>query len=175
MKNKLFTFFWHGPFSQWHKSEFCETQWDRSELTFFCAEQFMMAKKAKLFHDYETFQKIMDSTSPKQVKDLGREVKNFSQVIWDRYKFSIVYQGNLLKFMQNDDLMKLLIDTEDTILVEASPYDKVWGIGLAEDNPDALDMNKWRGQNLLGKALTGVRDQLVCYDLYRECRPVSDN
>jgi len=175
MKNKLFTFFWHGPFSQWHKSDFYETVTCFPMLKFFCMEQFMMAKKALLFDDKETFEKIMANTSPKQIKDLGREVKNFNQEVWDKFKFSIVYNGNLLKFGQNEELRELLFNTGDTILVEASPYDKVWGIGLAEDAPDALDMNKWLGQNLLGKALTGVRDQLKCHDLYYQWRTVTDN
>lgn len=153
MKNKLFTFFWHGPFSQWHKSKFIS-----NGVEYFWCEQFMMASKARLFKDDITLEKIMKSTSPKEIKDLGREVKNFNQEVWDKYKFNIVMMGNFCKFNQNIGLKNLLLETGNTILVEASPYDKVWGIGLSEESLDALDMNKWMGENLLGKALTSVRD-----------------
>lgn len=159
MKNKLFTFFWKGSFSQWHMSTFKEKS-SLGIIEYCCAEQYMMAKKALLFNDYLTYDKIMASKNPKEIKDLGRLIFTFDQEKWDKVKFSIVYRGNVLKFNQNTDLLIKLFDTGNTILVEASPYDKVWGIGMSEDNLDTLDMNKWEGENLLGKALTSVRDYL---------------
>jgi len=153
--NKEFTFFWRGPFSQWHKANMTI-----NNVTYFCAEQYMMAAKAKVFEDYETLNKILQSTSPKEIKDLGRVVKNFKQEVWDKVKYSIVYTGNFYKFIQNYDLKTLLLNTEDSTLVEASPYDKVWGIGMSEDDPDCLDVNKWKGENLLGKAITNVRQTI---------------
>lgn len=153
--NKKFTFFWHGPFSQWYKSDFiiCNKKYS-------CMEQYMMATKARIFNDRETYDKIMNSISPKEIKALGREVKNFDEEIWKKYRFEVVYRGNLAKFLQNLELEKLLLDTGDTLLVETSPYDKIWGIGLSEESPDIYDMNKWLGINLLGKALTSVRDYI---------------
>lgn len=151
-----FVFFWKGPFSQWHRSDFI----DEFNTSYFCAEQYMMYAKARLFNDSETAYKIMASTSPNEVKNLGRAVKNFDEEVWDKYKFSIIYKGNFLKFSQDLDLLTLLLNTGNKLLVEASPYDNVWGIGLAEDNSDIYNITKWKGQNLLGKALTAVRDYL---------------
>lgn len=158
MKNKIFTFFWHGPFSQWHMSDFYGNDFQHRDIKYCCAEQYMMAKKAELFKDEDTLMKIYSSKNPKEIKDLGREIKNFNQDVWNKNKFGIVYEGNFLKFGQDFNIQQMLLDTGDTLLVEASPYDKVWGIGLDESNPDALDMNKWKGENLLGKILTAVRD-----------------
>lgn len=152
-----FVFFWKGPFSQWHKSDFI----DEFNIKYFCAEQFMMYSKAKLFKDLETANKILLSTSPKEIKDLGRVVKNFNEEVWDKYKFSIVYKGNFLKFSQDLELLTILLNTGNKLLVEASPYDDVWGIGLSEEDRNILNVDKWTGQNLLGKALTSVRDYLL--------------
>lgn len=153
--NNKFTFFWHGPFSQWHKSDFIIYN-----IKYSCMEQYMMATKARIFNDKDTYDKIMNSTSPKEIKALGREVKNFDEKIWKKYRFEVVYRGNLAKFLQNSELEKLLLDTGDTLLVEASPYDKIWGIGLSEESIEIYDMNNWPGLNLLGRALTSVRDYI---------------
>lgn len=176
MKEKNYLFFWgHTPkdentigqecLSQWYPCEFEEVIEDilGNEMTILhynCAEQFMMAKKALLFKDKEVYDAIMSSSKPdpKRYKELGRQIKNFDQKIWDKEKESIVDIGNTFKFSQNQKLFEYLIGTYPKKLVEASPYDRVWGIGYSKD--DAMsNKNKW-GQNLLGKALMSVREEL---------------
>ena len=121
----------------------------------------MMAEKGRIFGDEETRQRIMKEEEPSIIKDLGREVKGFDPEIWDQHKFDVVVKGNLAKFGQNEKLLKFLLNTGSAILVEASPYDRVWGIGMREDNKDAKDAEKWYGINLLGFALMVVRDKLM--------------
>jgi ribA/ribD-fused uncharacterized protein len=129
-----------------------------SELDFNCCEQWMMACKAALFNDKETFLEIMKESSPAKQKDLGRSVKNYNQDIWDEYKFEIVLRGNYSKFGQNLELKEFLYSFNSfTIFAEASPWDKVWGIGLGPDDPRSLDINTWQGKNLLGRAITDIR------------------
>ena len=147
--------FWNGHFSNWFPATFIV-----ESMTFNCAEQYMMYMKAKTFNDQETMSKVMATSNPKEQKKLGRGLKNFNPVAWDKVKYSIVYDGCLAKYSQDTDLKKDILDTKDLILVEASPYDKIWGIGMAEDHPDATDPNKWQGENLLGKVLMEVRETL---------------
>lgn len=155
-KNKpKYTFFWSGPFSQWHPSNF-----EIDGVNFVTAEQFMMYKKALLFHDYKTCAKIMNTSDPREQKAYGREVKNFNNEKWEKYAKEFVYEGNFAKFSQNEDLCEQLIKTDGTILVEASPYDKIWGIGLAADNPKAQNKETWEGKNWLGEVLTDVRKEI---------------
>jgi ribA/ribD-fused uncharacterized protein len=148
-------FFWRGKLSQWAKSKFTV-----GGVTYSCAEQYMMHQKAMMFNDLETAEKILECDSPKEQQALGRIVKNYDQALWDERKEDIVYSGNIAKFSQNSDLLKLLNDTGDKLLVEASPIDKIWGIGLDEDDAAKTPKEKWRGQNLLGKCLTKVRNDL---------------
>jgi ribA/ribD-fused uncharacterized protein len=152
-----YTFFYSGPFSQWAKTPFM----DVDQIVYNTAEQYMMAKKALLFHDTETYQKIMNTKDPKEQKQLGRQVKDFNERMWNVYSILIVTDGNILKFSQNHKEKELLLNTKGTILVEASPYDKVWGIGLKDDDPQAQFMNLWQGENRLGFILTHVRDLLI--------------
>ena len=154
----IFHFFWSGNsvFSQWHKSSFT----DEDEQKYVTCEQYMMAQKAKLFNDMKAYEEILKTASPKKCKSLGRKVKGFDEKTWCEHREQIVYNGNLLKFSQNPDLKKILLDTGDKIIVEASPYDKIWGIGIRENNPNATNPAKWRGLNLLGKALSKVRTEL---------------
>lgn len=153
---ETFTFFWDGPFSQWHFADFTELG-----TTYNCAEQYMMAKKATLFGDLETLEKIMQAPHPRLQKALGREVKGFDTAVWERVAQAIVYQGNFYKFTQNPDLYTILMESAGTTIVEASPVDKIWGIGLAEDNPLAHDRATWKGRNWLGIALTNLREDLT--------------
>ncbi len=120
----------------------------------------MMAEKARLFGDSEIREKILRSGSPGAAKQLGREVRGFDQDIWERERFDIVVKGNVQKFSQNQELGKFLIDTKKRILVEASPVDRIWGIGLDATSEFANVPSKWRGLNLLGFALMEVRDYL---------------
>ena len=164
--NKVkYVFFWghqnRGPeisktcFSQWYESEF-----KSGGVTYTTAEHFMMAEKAKLFNDHDTYERIINASNPGEAKSLGREVKGFNESVWVRNRFEIVVQGNRLKFEQNPNLKAFLLNTGDRVLVEASPVDKIWGVGLAADNQKVENPNLWRGLNLLGFALMEVRDVL---------------
>ena len=119
-----------------------------------------MIQKAKLFEDNEILNEIIKAKSPKEYKALGRKVKNFNRKKWDEKKLNIVFKGNMLKFSQNEELKNFLLSTNDKILAEASPYDKIWGIGIGEDDKDAYNIEKWKGENLLGIALMKVREEL---------------
>lgn len=164
-----YTFFWKtgSPFSQWHPSEFVPTSFFSpqkyslpADFKFKNAEQYMMYRKADHFHDDEIASEILRCDNPRDMKALGRKVSGFDTKEWDLVKRDMVTVANILKFGQNRSLLKRLTDTGDTILVEASPYDKIWGIGLTMEDPRALDETKWQGENLLGKVLMHVREQL---------------
>lgn len=143
-------------FSQWYESPFVV-----DGVTYLTAEHYMMAEKARLFGDEQTRAKIVASTNPADAKKLGREVAGFDDRRWTERRFDIVVAANLEKFRQNPDLKSFLLGTGDRVLVEASPVDKIWGIGLAADDPNAENPAAWNGLNLLGFALMQVRDLLV--------------
>lgn len=151
-----FTFFWGGPFSQWHSCQFTV-----DGIVYNCAEQFMMAKKAQIFGDEVSYQSIMESKSPRTQKALGRKVWSFDAETWNQLARDVVYRGNFAKFSQNSHLEELLRATIGTTLVEASPFDRIWGIGLKEGQPETKDRATWRGKNWLGEVLTAVRDDLI--------------
>jgi ribA/ribD-fused uncharacterized protein len=154
----MFTFFFTeaSPFSQWYRSTFTvEGQ------AFSCAEQYMMFGKAQLFGDAAIAAEILAADHPRQHKALGRKVKPFDDATWRRGREAIVMTGNRAKFTQSPALLAQLLATRGTTLVEASPYDKIWGIGLAASDPRAADPAQWKGQNLLGKILTALRDELL--------------
>lgn len=162
MTKSDFVFFWghtgkveKACFSQWYMRDF-EVDGHR----YCCMEQYMMAQKAILFKDFDTLAKILNSRDQADIKQLGREVKNFDGAKWDAHKSDIVYKGNLAKFGQNEDLKAILLATGDKTLVEASPYDRIWGIGLRASDPRSVDPGQWQGQNLLGQALMLVRETL---------------
>lgn len=121
------------------------------------AEHFMMAEKARLFGDEETRRRIVAAPNPGAAKRFGREVRGFQDAVWEEARSAIVVRGNDAKFRQNPALGEFLIGTKDRVLVEASPVDRVWGIGLAADAPGADNPEEWRGLNLLGFALMKVR------------------
>ncbi len=121
----------------------------------------MMAEKARLMGDMDTRTSILDTDDPRDIKKLGRKVRNFDSRLWDSHKFDIVVKGNYHKFSQNPELRDFLISTAGKVLVEASPYDDIWGIGLEASHPDASNPSKWKGTNLLGFALMQVRDMLM--------------
>ena len=162
--NQKYIFFWsHEEKKEGEVTKKCLSQWYDSSfkidgILYQTSEQYMMSKKALLFNDNEANLKIMEEKDPKVYKELGRQVKGFSPKIWDEKKFKIVVEGNLAKFSQNEKLKQYLLNTKDKILVEASPYDKIWGIGMDENDKDILNPEKWKGQNLLGKALMKVRE-----------------
>ncbi len=163
-----FIFFWKpnqsadgsisdGCFGQWWKSDF-----EVDGITYNCAEQYMMAEKARIFEGNEELLAncIMPETNPANHKQFGRQVKNFDDSVWDKVKKKIVVRGNYAKFSQNEQLKAYLLATEDKVLVEASPYDAIWGIKRGAEDPAALNPNLWKGQNCLGFALMEVRDML---------------
>ncbi len=154
----MYTFFFTeaSPFSQWHRCVFTA-----GELTFICAEQYMMHGKAILFGDREIAAEIVAADHPKQHKALGRKVANFDDKVWKQNREAIVLAGNRLKFTQNAELKAALLATRGTTLVEASPYDRIWGIGLGAKDPRAQNEATWKGQNLLGKILTKLREELI--------------
>ncbi len=162
-----FLFFWgHTPSADGRVSETCLSQWwmcrfQADGMEYSCAEQFMMAEKARMFGDQEMLAEIMKASHPKEMKAYGRAVANFDRETWDNACYGIVKKGNYSKFSQNPELLDFLLSTKNRILVEASPRDRIWGIGMGKANPDALCPLKWRGTNLLGFALTEVRDQLL--------------
>ena len=119
-----------------------------------------MLGKAKLFQDKAVIEQLRASTDPKEIKALGRTVRNFDQKLWDAFKYPLVLTGNYNKFVQNAKLRNFLLSTGDSILVEASPYDRIWGIGLSANDPRAKDPQQWLGRNLLGFALMEVRDEI---------------
>lgn len=150
-----FVLFWDGPFSNWYYSPFV---YEGREFN--CGEQYMMYQKAVMFNDTESAKKIMAETSPRKQKALGRKVKNFDESTWHSQCVNIMVNGLECKFRQNPDLLKILMETGTSTIVEASPYDKIWGIGLGEDDPRALNPTKWQGQNLLGITLMAVRARI---------------
>ena len=163
-QTEKYIFFWgHTEKKEGELTKSCLSQWydcsfEIDGIFYSTAEQYMMSQKALLFNDNETNLKIMGSKTPKKYKQLGRQVKNFSPKLWDEKKFDIVVKGNLAKFSQNENLKQFLLNTKDKILAEASPYDKIWGIGMAQDDKDIYNSDKWKGENLLGKALMKVRE-----------------
>ena len=163
-----YVFFFHAenPFSHWHPSDIC-VEFGRYNgnaailsVKFKNAEQCMMWHKARTMKDSATAAKILSETDPKKVKALGREIKGFNQELWDAVKYYTVLRVNYLKFSQNPSLLKQLLDTDEKFLAEASPYDKIWGIGLDEENAKLIAYRNWPGQNILGHVLMEVRQTL---------------
>lgn len=150
-----FHFFWSGPFSQWQRAEFVL---DGDEFN--TAEQAMMVGKARVFGDRLVAAKILATRDARKQKALGRQVRGFDNAVWDQHKVDIVRRANLAKFRQNKGLRRKLFQTGDRVLVEASPLDAIWGIGLDADAARQTPPDAWPGQNLLGKVLTEVREVL---------------
>lgn len=139
------------------------SNWEPSPMTidaiqYGCVEQYMMAEKARVFEDMSTWAKIMNASDPKEQKSLGRQVRGFNEQKWAEVRYEIVLKGTLEKYRQNQHLLERLLAVPDEItFVEASPEDKVWGIGMRRSDPRAVDPSQWRGLNLLGKAVTEAR------------------
>ncbi|NNB88769.1 NADAR family protein [Corallococcus exiguus] len=153
-----FTFFWKEDsfFSQWHPSVFTV-----DGVRYTCAEQYMMAGKARLFGDTRVLEQMLRAATPKQHKALGRKVSPFDAALWERERERIVHEGNHAKFTQHPHLLEALLATAGTELVEASPLDRIWGVGLSAEDPRIQDPSTWRGLNLLGKVLTRLREDLL--------------
>lgn len=157
-----YEFFWGSDinksdnfyFSQWHKINFIE-----NGINFNCCEQYMMYHKALLFNDSEIKEKILKSTNPKEQKALGRSVKGFNYEVWEKKATEVIYRGNYLKFSK-EPLLTLLLNTRGKILVEASPFDIIYGVGIRKDNPAINNYKNWNGKNKLGFILTDLRIEL---------------
>lgn len=162
-----FLFFWgHTPTADWRVTESCFSQWWSCRftvdgVTYSCAEQFMMAEKARMFSDTAMLKAILNANHPKEMKAFGRAVQGFDKERWDNACYEIVVRGSVEKFRQNPELMDFLVGTKNRILVDASPRDRIWGIGMGKQNPDAENPMKWRGTNLLGFALSEARNRLM--------------
>lgn len=152
-----YVFFYGSIYSQWAPTPFRE-----GDLVFNCAEQYMMYWKALAFGDLQAADEIMASEDPSDQKSIGRRIKGFNDERWNLIKYQVVYQGNLLKFSQNPELLLILTNAhKDKMFVEASPTDRIWGIGIGLGNPDMYDESKWDGENLLGKAIKDVQQHLL--------------
>ena len=149
--------FWQPPsvFSQWTPSPFTV-----GLVNYTCAEQFMMASKARLFGDDSALSAILATDDPREQKRIGRQIRHFDHELWQQKCDNTVLQGNLAKFSQNDEMRLALIHTGQRRLAEASPHDKLWGIGLSACDYRASSPSTWRGSNLLGQALEHVRETL---------------
>jgi len=161
-----YIFFWgHRPSKDGSITKTCFSQWwpvsfTVNGVTYTSAEQWMMARKAELSGDQTMLATILKTHDPAEVKKLGRKVKNFNPAQWDAHKYAFVTEGNVHKFGQNPALKSFLLGTGNAVLVEASPYDAIWGIGLNADAPGINDPATWKGENLLGFALMEARDAL---------------
>lgn len=149
----------NGYLSNWYTSYFKE-----DELVFNSIEQYMMYYKAITFNDTETAKKIMKSSDMREIKALGRAVSNYVDEVWSSVRYRIVKKAIYWKFTQNRHLATQLLDTGDSILAECAVHDKIWGIGLPMHSPDRFDQSKWKGTNLLGKALMEIRSILPNYN-----------
>jgi ribA/ribD-fused uncharacterized protein len=151
-----YVFFWNGIYSQWFMRDIIV-----DDVKYNCCEQYMMACKAQLFDDVESYKMIMYADNPKDQKALGRRVKGFSSIIWDQECKQIVFESNFAKFTQHPDLKTQLLDTGNRILVEASPYDTIWGIGMSETDHGVEDPKNWKGTNWLGIEITKVKESIM--------------
>lgn len=145
----------YGFLSNWYLSDFTA-----EGIPFSSMEQYMMYKKAVLFEDYETAKEILCTKDVGKIKALGRQVKNYNDVIWNGRRQVIIYQGLLEKFRQNQELKERLLQTGNAILAECAVQDKIWGIGVSMKDERQFTISKWKGQNLLGFALMEVREKL---------------
>ena len=145
----------NGYLSNWFLSEFTV-----DGITFSSMEQYMMYKKAVLFKDQITAEKILQTDDVAEIKALGRTVQNFDDKVWTKEREEIVYNGVLEKFRQNPELAEKLEKTGEEIIAECAVKDRIWGIGLSMKDESRLSVDKWRGQNLLGKILMRVREDI---------------
>lgn len=162
---KYLLFWGHRPRPDGRIGASCLSQWWPSPftvdgVTYASAEHWMMAGKAGLFGDTEAAERAVAAKSPAEAKKVGRLVRDFDGDVWERERFGLVVAGSVHKFGQNAELGGFLLGTGDRVLVEASPMDRIWGIGLAANDPRAEDPATWRGLNLLGFALMEARAAL---------------
>ena len=154
---KKYHFFWGGIYSNWYKSKFTVNIYGE-DMTFNCGEQYMMFMKATLMDDPDTAEKVMRTSNPREQKKLGRYIPNFDTKLWEEKRYLIMLKGLMCKFTQDQELLEQLLQEDCDEFVEASPYDRIWGIGY--DAKNALDNIQDWGENLLGKIITEIRNTL---------------
>lgn len=159
----------NGYLSNWYLSEFII-----DDITFSSMEQYMMYEKAILFHDQETAKKILQTDNVAVIKDLGRTVQNFDDTVWGQSREEIVYKGVFEKFRQNPELRKRLERTGEEVIAECAVKDKIWGIGLSMKDEDRFCVERWKGQNLLGKILMDVRKDIKQGNYEKKIRQVEE-
>lgn len=145
----------NGYLSNWYPVKFTV-----DSVAFSSMEQFMMYKKALYFGDYNIAKRILASNDVAYIKELGRLVSNYNESYWNGIRQIVVFEGLLAKFSQNESLKEQLKATNGSILAECAVKDRIWGIGLSMNDPNRLDINRWKGQNLLGYTLMMVRERL---------------
>ena len=159
----------NGYLSNWYLSEFTI-----DDIAFSSMEQYMMYEKAILFHDQETAKKILQKDNVAEIKALGRIVQNFDDTVWVKSREEIVYKGVLEKFRQNPELRKRLERTGEEIIAECAVKDRIWGIGLSMKDEDRFCVERWNGQNLLGKILMDVRKDIKQGNYEKKIRQVEE-
>jgi len=164
MKKYKFFFGDTSIYSNWLIAPFHDFNNEGADTTYNCVEQYMMAQKARLFKDMETYNLIMDTSLPSEQKIMGRKVKNFDKDVWDAYAERIVYQGIYYKFSQNRHLLDAIMAEDCDLFVEAAPNDLIWGIGLNESKAKQIPETDWPGKNQLGKLLTQIRNFFRSYN-----------
>jgi ribA/ribD-fused uncharacterized protein len=162
---KWLMFWGHRPLREGIVDSSCLSQWWPASFvvdatTYGSAEHWMMAGKSRIFGDEQTREQILAARTPGEAKKLGRLVRGFDEQAWAAARFDLVVEGSVAKFGQHPDLLRYLLGTSNRVLVEASPLDRVWGIGLASTEQHATDPERWRGLNLLGFALMEARSRL---------------
>ena len=145
----------YGWLSNWYLSDLIV-----DDVSFSSMEQYMMYEKAVTFEDFKTAEKILETKNVALIKQYGRQVANYNDIIWNGIRQIVVYKGLFAKFSQDETLRENLRKTGSAFLAECAVMDRVWGIGLSMKDPNRFDMNKWNGQNLLGFAIMQVRDQI---------------
>ncbi|UII25382.1 NADAR family protein [Fulvivirga maritima] len=164
-ENVKFLFFWGHTKKAGEVNQACFSQWYESPfqvkgITYKTAEHWMMYHKASLFNNEDIAEQVIACVTPAEAKKLGRKVKGFDEETWNSKRYELVTEGNIHKFNQNRPLGEYLLNTANRVLVEASPVDAIWGIGLSKDSEKAQRVSTWRGLNLLGFALMEARDFL---------------
>ncbi|MFA5490106.1 MAG: NADAR family protein [Candidimonas sp.] len=158
-------YFWNGIFSNFYPCKFTSSFFLKSANRkythkFINSEQAFMANKAAFFNDEEALQGVLDSSTPGDAKAWGRRVKNYDDNVWAMVRYHAMYVACYDKFSQNDKLKKYLLGTNDRVIVEGSPYDRIWGVGLLYADEAIKDEKNWNGLNLLGLVLMEVRDEM---------------
>lgn len=148
-------YFWGSFLSNFY---LCQLKDDK--YSYNSSECYFMAKKAEYFNDQESLIKILNLKKPQEQKQVGKKVKGFNKELWEEVSYKIMLDGLRLKFTQNNELKNKLLATNNKTLVEGSPYDKKWGVGLKYDDDRILDESNWQGDNLLGKALMEIREEI---------------